>query len=147
MARTKITAANQDLITDDGSVLVSVIKGEQLHLNMTLNWLTNLTGYTIFAKVIEGANDGAGSIPTAPKSPSPVITELPILDKEDSNNQFILVIPQTLGSTWSVQPGVDTPVYGFVDMEIQDTGIGDRKQIWKPFRGLIEIRYSPTEVV
>lgn len=147
MARTKITAANQDLITDDGSVLVSVIKGEQLHLNMTLNWLTNLTGYTIFAKVIEGANDGNGTIPTAPKSPSPVITELPILDKEDSNNQFILVIPQTLGSTWATQPGVDTPVYGFVDMEIQDTGIGDRKQIWKPFRGLIEIRYSPTEVV
>lgn len=50
MARSKITSASKDLITDDGSVLVSVIKGEQIHLNITLAWLTNIADYTILQK-------------------------------------------------------------------------------------------------
>lgn len=44
MARSKINSASKDLITDDGSVLVSVVEGEQIHMDVTLNWLTNLTG-------------------------------------------------------------------------------------------------------
>jgi len=146
MSRSKITSSSKDLITDDGSVLVSVVKGEQLHLNLTLAWLTNISDYTIFSKVVEAANDGTGTIPGLPQT-NGVITQLPILDKEDSDNSFILVIPQTLGFTWSQQPQPDKPVYGFIDLEVQDTGVGDRKQVWKPFRGLIEIRYSPTEAV
>ena len=146
MSRSKITSSSKDLIVDDGSVLVSIIKGEQIQLNLTLSWLTNISDYIIFSKVVEAENDGSGTIPTSIRS-NGVVTELPILDKEDSDNSFILVIPQTLGSTWTIQPAPDKPVYGFIDLEVQDTGFGDRQQIWKPFRGLIEIRYSPTEEV
>jgi len=146
MSRSKITSSSKDLIVDDGSVLVSVIKGEQIQLNLTLSWLTNISDYTIFSKVIEADNDGLGTIPTSIRN-NGVVTELPILDKEDSDNSFTLVIPQTLGFTWTIQPSPDKPVYGFIDLEVQDTGIGDRQQIWKPFRGLVEIRYSPTEEV
>lgn len=58
-----------------------------------------------------------------------------------------MVIPKTLGFNWLHQPQPDKPTYGFIDIEIQDSGVGDAQQIWKPFRGLIEIRYSPTEEV
>lgn len=44
MPRTAIRAKSTDIITDDGSVLVSVVKGEQIHLTFTLGWLTDLTG-------------------------------------------------------------------------------------------------------
>ena len=67
MARSKITSASKDLISDDGAVLVSVIKGEQIHLNLTLSWLTNISNYEIFSKVVEANNDGAGTIPESAK--------------------------------------------------------------------------------
>ena len=31
-------------------------------------------------------------------------------------------------------------------LEIADTGVGVNQQIWKPMRGVVEVRYSPTEV-
>jgi len=145
MARSKITSASKDLISDDGAVLVSVIKGEQIHLNLTLAWLTNIADYEIFSKVVEANNDGSGAIPTTIR-PGGVIVTIPLLDTSDTNNQFIMVIPENLITGWTVQPSPDKPVYGFIDLEIRDTGIGSRKQVWKPFRGLVEVRYSPTEV-
>jgi len=144
MARSKITSSSQDLISDDGAVLVSVVQGEQVHLNLTLNWLTNISDYTLVCKVVEGLNDGAGTNPTE-VALSPAITTIDLLDTVDTDNQFILVIPETLGSDWLVQPTPNKPSYGFIDLEIRDTGIGSRQQVWKPFRGLIEVRYSPTE--
>jgi len=146
MARSKITSSSQDLISDDGAVLVSVIQGEQIHLNLTLNWLTNISDYTLLCKVVEGNNDGLGNKPLQIAS-GPAITTLPILEASDEDNQFKLVIPETLGDDWSVNPAPNSPVYGFIDLEIRDTGLGNEQQVWKPFRGLIEIRYSPTEEV
>lgn len=145
MARSKITSASKDLISDDGAVLVSVIKGEQIHLNLTLAWLTNISGYELFSKVVEANNDGSGSIPTTIR-PGGVVVNIPLLDTSDTNNQFIMVIPENLIAGWTVQPSPDKPVYGFIDLEIRDTGVGTRQQVWKPFRGLVEVRYSPTEV-
>jgi hypothetical protein len=145
MARSKITSASKDLVTDDGAVLVSVVKGEQIHLNLTLSWLTNISNYEIFSKVVEAANDGSGAIPETVK-PGGVVVDIPLLDTTDTNNQFVMVIPETLIAGWSPQPSPNKPVYGYIDLEIRDTGIGSRKQVWKPFRGLVEVRYSPTEV-
>ena len=144
MARSKITSSSKDIIKDNGAVLVSVIKGEQIHLELTLSWLTNLSGYTIVAKVQEGANDGEGTIPTDIESGG-VVTELPILNPETTDNIITLVIPQDLSDSWSTQPKPDKPSYGFIELEVADTGTGDEQQIWKPFRGLVEVRYSPTE--
>jgi len=144
MARSKITSSSQDIISDDGAVLISVVQGEQIQLNLTLNWLINVDGYTILSKVVEGANDGLGTKPELVAS-TPIVTNLPILDTEDGDNQVLLVIPEDLTSGWSQQPKPNKPVYGFIDLEIRDTGFEDRQQVWKPFRGLIEVRYSPTE--
>lgn len=145
MSRSKITSASKDLITDDGAVLVSIIKGEQIHLELTLNWLTNLNGYTIEVKVQEAANDGSGRIPTSVQ-PNGVVTNLPIIDSGTTTDNIIkVVVPKTLIEEYNVQPTPDKPVYGFIELEVADTGLGINQQIWKPFRGLVEVRYSPTE--
>jgi hypothetical protein len=146
MARSKITSASKDLIRDNGAVLVSIIQGEQIHLELTLNWLVNLSGYTITAKVQEGLNDGSGNYPQAVR-PAGFVDTLPLLNPDTTDNKITLVLPSTLGMNWSVQPSPDKPVYGFIELKVEDTGMDEGKQIWKPFRGLVEIRYSPTEAL
>jgi len=145
MPRSKITSGSKDLITDDGAVLVSVVEGEQTRLDMVVGWLTNLSGYTITAKVVEGNNvQGSGNKPTDPQLAGAVIT-LPIIDDDATDNQFDIVIPSTIIDTWATTPEPDQPIYGFIGLEIADTGTGNAQQIWKPMRGLLEVRYSPTE--
>ncbi len=144
MARSKITSPSKDLIKDDGSVLLSLVQGEQIHLNLTLGWLTNISDYTLSCKVVEALNDGTGHVPKAVK-PNGVVTNIEILDNLDADNQFLLVLPESLINQWSVKPTPGSPVYGYIDLEVKDTGVGNRQQIWKPLRGLIEVLYSPTE--
>jgi hypothetical protein len=146
MARSKITSASKDLIRDNGAVLVSIIQGEQIHLELTLNWLVNLSGYTITAKVQEGSNDGSGKYPSEVR-PGGSVDTLPLLNPDVNDNKITLVIPKTLSLNWFVQPSPDKPVYGFIELKVEDTGAEDQKQIWKPFRGLVEVRYSPTEAL
>ena len=147
MARSNITSRSKDLITDDGSVLVSVVQGEQTRINVTLGWLTNLTGYTLTAKVVEGENSqGTGTLPSDPLTGGSVQT-LTILDSIVTDNIFEIVIPETLIDTWVTTPEPDQPIYGYLGLEVADTGVGVEKMIWKPLRGLVEVRYSPTEVV
>ena len=146
MPRSKITSKSQDLITDDGSIIASIVHGEQTRINITASWLTNLAGYTITAKVVEGDNvQDSGAIPATARD-TPVVITLPILDTTPTDNIFDIVIPQDLVNTWNTFPAPDKPIYGFIDLEIADTGVGNNQQIWKPMRGLIEVRYSPTEI-
>lgn len=146
MPRTAIRAKSTDVITDDGSVLVSVVQGEQIHLTFTLGWLTDLTGYTITAKVAEGANE-AGDLEDAPlqEDATLTVTTLTILDDDVSDNVFKVVIPDDLVDAWDVPPTPDDPVYGFFALSVADTGTGDNQQIFVPVRGLIEVRYNPVE--
>lgn len=147
MPRSAIRSKTTDVITDDGSVLVSVVKGEQIHLSFTLGWLSDLTGYVITAKVAEGANiagDGTDA-PLQEDNDTPTITSLPIIDADASDNTFKVVIPDDLCDTWAVQPTPDDPVYGFFALQVADTGIGDNQQIFVPVRGLVEVRYNPVE--
>jgi hypothetical protein len=146
MARSKITSSSKDLITDDGSILVSLVHGEQTRISLTIGWITNLTGYSIICKVVEGDNvQDSGLIPST-ASDTPVITTLPLIDVDPTDNAFDIVIPETLIDTWNTTPAIDKPIYGFIGLEIRDTGTGNEQQVWKPMRGLIQVRYSPTEV-
>lgn len=144
MARSRLTDASEDLITDSGAVLVSVIQGEQIHLELTLSWVENLQGYNIVAKVQEALNDGQGTIPQDIK-PGGIVSVLPLLNPLTTDNLVTLVVPKDLADLWETQPAPDKPVYGFIELKVEDTGVGSQQQIWKPFRGLVEVRYSPTE--
>ena len=144
--RARITSQSNDLISDDGTSLVSVVDGEQLHLQFTLNWLTDLVGVTVTAKVVEGDNSVPGVKPTS-EAATPVITNLAIIDDDVNDNKFIVVIPQNLVDTWAQSPSPGVPVWGFFGLEVADAGVGDAQQIWKPIRGMVEVLYSPTEQV
>ena len=144
--RSRITSPSKDLVSDDASFLISVINGEQLQLGFTLSWLVNMTGMTITAKIVEGDNSVLGTKPTVPAS-TPVITTLPVIDTDITDNSFSIVIPQNLIASWGASPLPNLPVYGFFGIEIADTGVGDAQQIYKPVRGLVEVLYSPTEAV
>jgi len=144
MARSKITSASQDLISDNGAVLTSIVDGEQLHMEVTLKWLTNLTGYSLKVTVIEALNTGDGKIPVVVQ-PEGTVTELTIIDTVTTDNTFKIVFPEALIEDWTVQPAPDRPVYGYIELEVRDPGEGNFQQIWKPFRGLVEVLYSPTE--
>lgn len=149
MARSRINSRSKDLIKDNGAVLVSVVEGEQIHMDITLNWITNLSSHTLLAKVVEadmtGELDNDG-LPTVVKSGG-VITTLPIIDSDPSDNTFKIVIPDDLSATWTTQPSPNNPSYGWIGLEVADGGVGDNQQIWKPFRGLVEVLYSPSEEV
>lgn len=149
MARTRINSRSKDLIKDNGSVLVSIVEGEQIQLDITLNWLTNLTGYTITAKVVEADMTGdldEDGYPIDVKAGG-VITTLPILDTTVTDNMFKIVIPENLIDSWTTQPSPNTPSYGWIGLEVKDLGVGDAQLVWKPFRGLVEVLYSPSEEV
>ena len=144
MGRDRINSPSKDLMKAAGTALFSIVKGEQLHVTMTAAWMTNLSEASIIAKVIEGNNDGEGTVPSA-QAISPEVTILPTLDTDVTDNEFKIVFPENLINNWEVQPTPDKPVYGFIGVEIDDGGVGNAKQIWKPVRGLVEILYSPTE--
>lgn len=147
MARSDITGKTIDLISDDGSVLFSIAQGEQLHFSITLDWLTDLTGYTITAKVVEAFNVlGDGTNAPVLEAVTPQITALTIIDDTVSDNEFKIVLPDDLAANWDVQPRPDDPVYGYFALSVADTGTGDEQQIFVPLRGLIEVRYNPVEV-
>ena len=150
MARSRINSKSKDLIDDNGSVLLSIVKGEQVQIGVTLGWLTNLTGYTLLAKIIE-ANSASidhtdpTSLPTIQQG-SGIITTLPIIDATVSDNTFNIVIPESLINSYTTQPLPNAPSYGWIGLEVADNAVGNAKQIWKPMRGLVEILYSPSEV-
>ena len=144
MARAKISAASNEVFNDNGSVLLSIAKGEQRHMEITIGWVTNLWGFPIVCKVVEGANDGSGNRPTAVQ-PNGEVTTLVILDEETQDNKFKIVLPEDMCNNWAVQPTPDKPVFGWIDLEVADTGVGPLKQVWKPLRGLVEVTFSPTE--
>jgi len=148
MPRARINSASKDIIDDNGAVLVSIIEGEQIHFNMTLNWLTSLQDYTITSKIVEADMTGVivGNYPTVVKAGGQVTT-LAILDENITDNTFKLVIPESLIGLWATQPAPEVPAYGWIGVEVRDSGAGSEQQIWKPFRGLVEVRYSPSEEV
>ena len=150
MARSKINSKSKDLIDDNGSVLVSVIEGEQIHMNITLNWLTNLSNYTIVAKVVEADSSTLdytkNELPTQEQTGGE-ITTLELIDSDPTDNTFKLVIPEGLVNNWTTQPRPEKPSYGWIGLEVRDAGVGKYAQVWKPMRGLVEVLYSPSEAV
>lgn len=147
MSRSLIRSSGKDLITDDGAVIISLAKGEQIQIGFTLSWMSDLTGSTITAKVVEGNNiafDGT-EIPLTEESATKEITTLTVIDDDVSDNEFIVVFPEDLIDDWDVQPTPDDPVYGFVAISIADSGVGINQQIRVPVRGVIEAVYNPLE--
>lgn len=146
MTRSPIRGKDNNAITR--SVTISIAHGEQIHLTVILDWITDLTGYTITATVAEGANE-AGDGTEVPKDEDATltVTTLPIIDADVADNTFKMVLPADLIDAWDQKPTPDDPVYGFFGLSIADPGVGVAQQKFVPIRGLIEVRYNPGESV
>lgn len=62
-------------------------------------------------------------------------------------NIIYIQIPSTLASTWSIQPIVGKPVYGFFELRVSEPADPIYTRTWKPVRGMVEVLFSPTDVV
>ena len=147
MPRSPIRSGGKDVIGDDGAVVISIAKGEQIQIGFECSWMTDMTYCTIIAKVVEGQNlpDDGAEPPLQEESTAKVITDLTVIDPVPSDNKFIVVFPRDLIDAWKVQPKPDDPVYGFVAVSVADGGVGVDHQIRVPVRGLLEAVYNPLE--
>lgn len=198
MARSRLTETTKDLISDGGSILWSLVKGEQLEFPITLNFIEDASvkasnNYNYEAVVVEALNvAGQSDVPTSVR-PNGVSTTLfvrlpryigvwsassaynkeevvlyngvyykllkgagrisSILPSEDSLwqitqlNKIYVQFPTTLGSTWTVQPIVDTAVYGFFELRVTEPTDQIFTRTFKPVRGMVELLFSPTDSV
>lgn len=64
-----------------------------------------------------------------------------------TTNRIYIQFLKTLGATWSVQPVVDSPVYGFFELRVTEPSDSIFIRTWKPIRGMVEILFSPTDLV
>lgn len=66
---------------------------------------------------------------------------------ETQLNKIYIQYPKTLASTWSQQPTVNSPVYGFFELRVTEPNDPVFIRTFKPVRGMVEILFSPTDVV
>jgi hypothetical protein len=189
MARSRIHDVKQDLVTDSGSVLWSIVRGEQLMLPAHLKFIYDVfEGFEFTAVLMEGDNiEGQRSTPARIR-PGGVRTtlsvELPTITGEwdgfvtysagesvyyneafytlsigqhrinnvpppedpfwilDKPNKVLIQFPENLVDDWAVTPSPSSPVYGFFELSVKETG-DSFPRIWKPVRGIVEVLYSP----
>lgn len=196
MARSAITDISTDLIDDSGSVLWSIVRGEQLEYPVELKFIeTANAGYIYEAVVVEALNLGDGEKPTTIR-PSGAQSRLnvrtlvyrglwepaqaynreeyvkysngkyykllggvartssttPDLDplwEEYTPNTVYVQFPKTLSvsPSWTVGPDAETAVYGFFELRVTEPTDAIFTRTWKPVRGLVEVLFSPTDIV
>lgn len=66
---------------------------------------------------------------------------------ETVTNRVYLQFPSTLASNWANTPGVDTCVYGFFELRVTEPSNSVFRRTWKPVRGMVELQFSPTDIV
>lgn len=83
---------------------------------------------------------GAGRVNATPPSSDPlwVTTSL---------SKLYIQYQSTLGATWAVAPSVGAPVYGFFELRVTEPVDSIFRRTWKPVRGLVQILFSPTDIV
>ena len=147
MARNRIRNTSLQLNTDDGSGLYSVIRGEQLIDQYTIGWATDISSWEVEVIALAAAPTDADN-PQATLEPVDGATPISLPTTiEQGTNKFSLTIPETLGSELATQPTVDTKAYYFFGLKIQDGSDATKTQVWKPFRGVIEVLFTVTSVM
>jgi hypothetical protein len=196
MARSRLTNTTQDLVTDSGAVLWSLVKGEQLEFPVTLNFVEDASvkssnNYVYEAVIVEASNTAnqterpasvrlggqkttlyvrlpyfvgqwsaisayskeevvayaekyykllAGIARTSSTTP-----DSDPLWQETTLNKIYVQFPASLISAWSVQPAVDSPVYGFFELRVTEPTDAIFTRTFKPVRGMLEVLFSPTD--
>ncbi len=195
MARSRITDTDRkDLISDAGSVLFSLVQGEQLEFPVTLNFVEDATDNYAYEAVLVEAENVARQI-SKPKTAltggvqDTIVVRVPTnrgnwQDVQAYNreeivkynnlhykllegasrinattpdldpacevtllNKIYLQFPKTLSLSYTVQPTVDSPSYGFFELRVTEPLDSIYSRTWKPIRGMVEFLFSPTQIV
>lgn len=193
MSRSKITTTTTTVGNDPGGVLFSLIQGEQQEFQVTLGFLSALSGYIFEAVLMEALNiSGNSAIPTV-LMPAGINTTLVVrvplergtwaaataysaedvvlyntiyykkasgtsvinatIPTSDTTweiyvpNKINIQFPAGLIAAWSVKPTVEAPVHGYFEVRVTEPAGGIYQRTWKPLRGIIEITFSPTDLV
>ena len=56
-------------------------------------------------------------------------------------------IEKYLGNDYQVQPSVAGSTYGFFELRVTEPANPIFARTWKPIRGMVEIQFSPTDIV
>jgi hypothetical protein len=67
--------------------------------------------------------------------------------EEVSLGTVYLQFPKTLSLNWGVSPSVTAPIYGFFELRVTEPDDSIFQRTWKPVRGMVQILFSPTEIV
>lgn len=62
-------------------------------------------------------------------------------------NKVYVQFTEALSTTWTVQPTVSVPIYGFFELRVTEPAGGVFRRTWKPVRGIVAFNFSPTEMV
>jgi len=62
-------------------------------------------------------------------------------------NKIHLQFPTTLADTYAISASVNSPIYGFFELRVTEPNTSVYRRTWKPIRGMIEILFSPTDIV
>lgn len=194
MSRAPIANPTTDLQSDSGSVLWSIVRGEQLEFPINLSFIENASiGYSFEAVVIEADNQaGQTTRPTTIKSNgvqttltvrvppykgiwnpataynredvvlyvdkyyklasgmsyiSAITPNLNSLWEEHSPGKIYLQFPTHLAASWSQTPTATISTFGFFELRVTEPPGGVFQKTWKPMRGMVEILFSPTDIV
>jgi hypothetical protein len=63
-----------------------------------------------------------------------------------TKNKVYVQFPKTMSLNWEIHPKVNYSVYGFFELRVTELS-GVFPRTWKPVRGLVEVLFSPTELV
>jgi len=62
--------------------------------------------------------------------------------------QFLAGLGSTIANpSWAVSPTVSSPVFGFFELRVTEPNDGVFQRTWKPVRGVVELLFSPTDIV
>jgi hypothetical protein len=64
-----------------------------------------------------------------------------------AKNVVYVQFPKTLGANWSIRPSVTSNVYGFFEISVTEPSNSTFVRTWKPVRGMVELLFSPTQLV
>lgn len=67
--------------------------------------------------------------------------------RETAINRVYVQFLKNLAASWNIAPAVGFPVYGFFELRVTEPDNGVFQRTWKPVRGLVQILFSPTDIV
>lgn len=100
----------------------------------------NMEEIVLYAGKYWKLKSGVAVVNATPPDASP-------LWEETTTNKIYVQFASTLAATWAVQPAVGSPSYGFFELRVQEPNNSIFQRTWKPVRGMVQVLFSPTDVV